>query len=110
MCKFPTQSLLYHVEWELKSITAGLVGSVKSIIFGMWRLFTHQTYAVHPSQTQIHGCLGSVLPSWSWYPLAFPRQMCHCPPSLVEQCQDLPMKKIPSFESKSHPILQEKWS
>lgn len=75
----------------------------------MWKLFTYQTCAVHPSYTQIHGYLGSVLPSWSWYPLAFPRQKCHCPPSRVEQCQDLPMKKTPSFESKSHPNLREKW-
>ena len=91
----------------VNSFTAWLDARVRSITIYMWSL-THRTYAGHPSHNQIHGSLCSVLPSWSWCPLAFPRQMCHCPPSLVEQCQDLPMK-IPSFERRSHPILQEKW-
>lgn len=104
VCKLHT----HNVAWESNSITAGLDAPVKSITFGTWRLFTHRTYAVRPSHTQSHGSLGLALPSWSWYPLVFPRRMCHCPPSLVEQCQGLPMKKTPSFGSKSHPNLQEK--
>lgn len=72
------------------------------------KVWTYQTCAGRPIQTQILCYLCSVHPSWNWYPWVSPRQMSRCPLSQVEQWEAPPTCRTPSAVGKTHPILEEK--